>query len=97
MKGFDPKGYGILKKIFKDLRRVNDPRMRWEVTERYLEVLIWIRTLLRFGATVGVALGLVWVYVQLHQTPAQNFLQECQQRENPRACADRWSKGSPNS
>jgi hypothetical protein len=91
MENFDSKNFGTLKKICQDLRRSDDPSFRWEVTEQYLEVLIWIRTLLKFGVTVGFVFCLVWVYVQLQQSPAQNFLQACQQQETPKNCSDRLS------
>jgi hypothetical protein len=91
-------GFSILKKIYKDLRRGNDPTIGWEEPEQYLEVLAWIRTGLGLGGIIGTVFCLTWIYIQLQQAPAQKFLRDCQQRgETPSYCNERWSESHSNS
>jgi hypothetical protein len=97
MKNSNSKGFRILKKIYQDLRRGNDPTVGWGAPKQYLATLIWIRTILGFGAATGAALGLAAIYIQLQQAPIQKFLRACQQETASEVCVDRWNKLRSNS
>jgi hypothetical protein len=91
------KGIGIVKRIYRDLRRGNDPTVGWGAPKYYLEFLTWIRATLVLGVTVGGFLGLALIYVQLQQAPSRRLLLECQQRQPSGDCTNPRSGQSADS